>query len=66
MYLLSKGNLHENCVVTVPMIFFKFFFSKSNDMAALKDEQFAAMRELEEAHANSLSKMTDIVTELER
>lgn len=50
-------------VFTVPVI---FFFSKSNDMAALKDEQFAAMRELEEAHTNSLSKMTDIVTELER
>lgn len=40
--------------------------SKSNDVAALKEEHLAAMRELQEAHTNLLGKMADIVTELER
>ncbi|XP_069552959.1 hyaluronan mediated motility receptor [Brachyistius frenatus] len=38
---------------------------KSNDVTALKEEHLAAVRELQEACTNSLSKMGDIVTELE-
>ncbi len=41
-------------------------FSKSNDVATLKEEHNVTMRELQEAHTNALSKMADIVTELER
>lgn len=43
-----------------------FFLSKSNDMAAVKEEHLAAVRVLEEAHTKSLSKMAETVTELER
>ncbi|KAM3612829.1 uncharacterized protein V6R79_015327 [Siganus canaliculatus] len=39
--------------------------SKSGDVAALKGDHYAAMRELQEAHTNSLSKMADVVSELE-
>ncbi|XP_029296746.1 LOW QUALITY PROTEIN: hyaluronan mediated motility receptor [Cottoperca gobio] len=39
--------------------------SKNNDVATLKEEHLAAMTELQEAHTKSLSKMGDIVTELE-
>lgn len=48
----------QNCVLMIS--------SKSNDVADLKEQHFTAMRELQEAHTNSLSKMADIVTELER
>ncbi|KAI9522311.1 hypothetical protein NQZ68_037070 [Dissostichus eleginoides] len=41
------------------------FESKSNEGTALKEEHLAAITELQEAHTNSLSKMADIVTELE-
>lgn len=41
-------------------------FSKSDDVAALKDEHSTTVRQLEEEHTNSVSRMTDIVTELER
>ncbi|XP_078117385.1 hyaluronan mediated motility receptor isoform X1 [Sander vitreus] len=39
--------------------------SERNDVASLKEEHLAAMTELQEAHTNSLSKMGDIVTELD-
>ncbi|XP_041652772.1 hyaluronan mediated motility receptor isoform X2 [Cheilinus undulatus] len=38
---------------------------RCNDVAALTEEHLAAKRELQEALTNSLSKMADIVTELE-
>ncbi|XP_063340143.1 hyaluronan mediated motility receptor [Pelmatolapia mariae] len=40
--------------------------SKSNDVAAVKEEHLAAVRVLEEAHTNSLSKMAETVAELKR
>ncbi|KAF3693676.1 Hyaluronan mediated motility receptor Intracellular hyaluronic acid-binding protein [Channa argus] len=40
-------------------------FLKNNDLATLKDDHLAAMRELQEAHTNSQGKMGFIVTELE-
>ncbi|XP_034070874.1 hyaluronan mediated motility receptor [Gymnodraco acuticeps] len=41
------------------------FESKSNEGAAFKEEHLAAITDLQEAHTNALSKMADIVTELE-
>ncbi len=49
---------HENFVLVM--------CSKSIDLTALKQEHYKAMRELQEAQTISLSKMTDIVTEMER
>ncbi|KAM9849824.1 hyaluronan mediated motility receptor [Aulostomus maculatus] len=40
--------------------------SKSHEVSTLKEEHFAAVREFQEAHTNSLSKMGDIVNELDR
>lgn len=41
-------------------------FSKSSDVIALEEKHAEAMRKLQEEHTNSMSKMGDIVTELER
>ncbi|KAK5925384.1 hypothetical protein CgunFtcFv8_017910 [Champsocephalus gunnari] len=41
------------------------FESKSDEGAAFKEEHLAAITDLQEAHTNALSKMADIVTELE-
>ena len=41
-----------------------YFFS--TEVEALKAEPSEAMRELQEAHTNSLNKMADVVAELER
>lgn len=51
------------CLIIIIII---IFLSKSNDMAAVKEEHLAAVRVLEEAHTKSLSKMAETVTELER
>lgn len=48
------------------LFLFCLFLSKSDDVAAVKEEHLAAVRVLEEAHTNSLSKMAETVTELER
>lgn len=57
----------EERKLTMCLIIIIFFFlSKSNDMAAVKEEHLAAVRVLEEAHTKSLSKMAETVTELER
>ncbi|KAK5897368.1 hypothetical protein CesoFtcFv8_010436 [Champsocephalus esox] len=44
---------------------FLVIFSKSDEGAAFKEEHLAAITDLQEAHTNALSKMADIVTELE-
>ncbi|XP_011609097.2 hyaluronan mediated motility receptor isoform X2 [Takifugu rubripes] len=38
---------------------------KNNDVVALKDEHFTALRKLQEEQESSVGKMTDVVTELE-
>lgn len=48
----------QKCVLVI--------FSKRNDMTALEEEHLATKRKLQESQMNSLSKMGDIVTELER
>lgn len=67
--IICDRPVKATCIKTVisDCDFFLFcLFSKSDDVAALKDEHSTTVRQLEEQHTDSVSKMTDIVTELER